>query len=247
MENLTQKVLENKVSVVTGGNRGLGFEVCKQLAQLGSRVILTSRNSESGIQAKTALKQVGLVVDYCCVDVCKEADVVHLKEYIQKYYGRLDILINNAGILPDNSAPGVFTDKSILETDLQLILDAFQTNALAVVRVCRELVPLMRKNKSGRIVNVSSLSAQLKSMDSGIPAYRISKVALNAVTRILSDELKGDSIFCNSVSPGWVKTEMGGKEANVTVEDGARQIVNICLLQDGSSGEFFRNGQAIEW
>jgi len=240
--------VEKKVALVTGGNRGIGFEVCRQLAVLGARVVLTSRNETKGKEAQTALRKVGVEVDYCRLDVTDDAQIIALKAHVEQHYGRLDILVNNAGILPDNLTPGEFSDRSILDTDRKLFVSAFETNALAVIQLCKAVVPLMKKNRFGRIVNVSSQVAQLTAMDSGIPAYRISKVALNAITRILADELKDYSILCNCVSPGWVKTDMGGPQANLSVEEGAKQIVDLaCLADDGPTGTFFRNNQAIEW
>ncbi len=240
--------LVGKVALVTGANRGIGLEVCRQLAQKGARVILTSRDERKGQEAKTLLTKSGLNVDFWVLDVQNDESVRHAREYVEGAFGRLDILINNAGILPDNTTPGIFSDRSILETDFDDILAAFQTNSLGVVRVCREFVPLMKKGGSGRIVNVSSMIAQLATMDSGSPAYRISKVALNAITRILADELKDHHILCNCVSPGWVKTDMGGPNANIPVDQGAAGIVDLaCLPDGGATGQFFRNGQVIEW
>jgi NAD(P)-dependent dehydrogenase (short-subunit alcohol dehydrogenase family) len=240
--------LSGKVAVVTGANRGIGLEVCKQLAQLGANVILTSRDPQKGKQAQAALANLGIKVDEHQLDVNNDFSPNSLSKYIEQNYGRLDILVNNAGILPDNSVPGEFSDRSILDTEMSIILDAFQTNSLGVIRVCKALAPLMKKNKWGRIVNVSSMMAQLASMDSGCPAYRISKVALNAITRILADELRDFNIQCNSVSPGWVKTEMGGTNANLNVAKGAEAIVEqVCEADIGSTGRFFRNRKEITW
>lgn len=252
MENLitAEKLadLSGKVAVVTGANRGLGFEVTRQLTKLGAKVILTCRNLEAGQKAQLQLQQDGYSVDLRELDVLRDDSPRALSEYVLKNYGRLDILINNAGVLPDNQLPGQFSDTSILETGDQEINLAFDTNALGVVRVCRHLVPIMKKHNSGRIVNVSSLVAQLSSMESGSPAYRLSKVALNAVTRILADELEPYNIQVNSVSPGWVKTEMGGPNASISVEEGALTITRLaCATDDARTGRFIRNGAEIEW
>jgi NAD(P)-dependent dehydrogenase (short-subunit alcohol dehydrogenase family) len=240
---------QNKqVALVTGGNRGIGLGVCRQLAQRGMQVILTARSEEQGRSAQQALKQEGVDVDYQVLDVTNPAQIAKVAAYVESRYRRLDVLINNAGILPDNDIPGQFNERSILDTPSTAFQDAFNTNTLGAIEVCRYFVPMMKKNKYGRIVNVSSLVAQLKTMDSGSPAYRISKVALNAVTRILADELRDYGILCNSISPGWVKTEMGGPNANVSIELAAERIIELAMLPTGGpTGAFFRDGKEIEW
>lgn len=240
--------LTGRVAVVTGANRGIGFEVCRQLSQRGAQVILTSRNADKGLEAVSTLKAEGLSVDFWALDVTVDHQTNELGKYLRKAYGKVDILINNAGVLPDNKIPGHFSDDSILNTDLSSFLLAFETNALSVIRMCKIITPLMKQNKFGRIVNVSSLSAQLTSMDSGIPAYRISKTAMNAITRILADELKGENILCNCISPGWVKTDMGGHKATVSVVKAANAIIRLaCFPDQGPTGGFFRNGKRVEW
>jgi NAD(P)-dependent dehydrogenase (short-subunit alcohol dehydrogenase family) len=150
--------------------------------------------------------------------------------------------------LPDNSIPGQFTESSLLDTDLSLFRTALETNTLAVIQLCQHLIPLMKANHYGRIVNVTSQVSQLSSMQAGLPAYRVSKVALNAITAILADELRGSGILCNCVSPGWVKTDMGGPNATLTTEEGTRDIVMLATLpNDGPRGQFFRNGVTISW
>lgn len=237
-----------QVALVTGGNRGIGLGVCRQLAQRGVQVILTARGEKQSRSAQKIFKQEGLEVDYQILDVTRPESIAKAAAYVSNKYGRIDVLINNAGILPDNDVPGQFNDRSILDTPAKAFLDAFNTNALGAIEVCRYFVPLMKKNKYGRIVNVSSLVAQLKTMDSGSPAYRISKVALNAVTRILADELRDDGILCNTISPGWVKTEMGGPNANVSIEQASERIIELAMLPAGGpTGAFFRDGKEIEW
>jgi NAD(P)-dependent dehydrogenase (short-subunit alcohol dehydrogenase family) len=156
----------------------------------------------------------------------------------------LDCLVNNAGIFPDPEpgSPGT----SIFDADLDTIRRGLETNALGAIRVCQALIPLMKGR--GRVVNVSSGMGQLSEMNGCCPAYRLSKTALNAVTRILADELRGTGVKVNSVCPGWVRTEMGGPDATLTVEEGARGIVWAATLpEDGPSGGFFRHGEPIAW
>jgi len=240
--------LKGKVCLVTGANRGIGLEVCRRLAQLGGQVILTCRDKAKGQVAVEVLQKEGLSVDFFSLDVTQDTDVHVAQEYVSQKYGCLDVLINNAGILPDNLKAGEFSDRSILEIELPRFFEAFDTNAMGALRLCRAFVPLMKKNRFGRIVNVSSLVAQLSTMDSGIPAYRISKVALNSITRILADELREFSILVNSVSPGWVKSDMGGPQASDSLSLGAERIVNLAIIpKEGPTGLFFRDGKAIDW
>ncbi len=240
--------MNKKTALVTGANRGIGFEVCRQLAQSHCLVILGSRDLEKGRKAEELLREQGLHVESLVLDVTDSDSINKAKNTIEERHQRLDILINNAGVLPDNKIPGVFEEGSILQTSLCDFKDAMNTNAFGAIRVCQAFVPMMIRQRSGRIVNVSSQSAQLTTMDSGIPAYRISKLALNGVTRVLADELKDFGILCNSVSPGWVRTDMGGAQADLSVEDGAREIVRLALLgDDGPTGQFFRHRHAISW
>jgi NAD(P)-dependent dehydrogenase (short-subunit alcohol dehydrogenase family) len=236
------------VAVVTGGNRGLGLETCRQLLEKNYQVVLTSRDAEKGIAAAKSLQSKKANLSYFPCDVTNTSTIADLAKFIQSKFGRLDVLVNNAGILPDNQTPGVFEETSLLETHLNLLQAAMDTNAYGVVRMCQHLVPLMKANQYGRIVNVSSQVGQLSTMESGLPAYRISKTALNAITIILADELKSSGILVNSVSPGWVKTDMGGKDATVSIKDGVEDILWLATLRsDGPTGQFFRHGKPIEW
>ena len=240
--------MTKKVALVTGANRGIGLEVCKQLAEAGCKVILCSRDLEKGIAAADSLKKTDLDVTHMQMDVIDQTSIRMVRETLDAQYGRLDILVNNAGILPDNSKPGINEERSILVTPISIFEEAMRTNTFGVIQVCQGLVPLMTRNRSGSIVNVSSQVAQLSKMESGIPAYRLSKVALNAVTLILADELKEQGVICNSVSPGWVKTEMGGPFANLSISEGAKEIVRVALFpNNGPTGKFFRLGLTVEW
>jgi len=179
------------------------------------------------------------------LDVSDEASRIALRDRIQRDFGRLDVLVNNAGIFPD-SAPGS-PESSILRADLEPIRRAFETNTLAALRLCQLLIPLMAGE--GRIVNISSGMGQLSDMNSCCPAYRLSKTALNAVTCIFADELGAESgVKINAVCPGWVRTEMGGPNAHLSIEEGVKGIVWAATLPaDGPSGGFFRHGEPIPW
>lgn len=235
---------DRPVAVVTGAYRGLGYETCRQLAMLGYRVMLCARKPAEGQAAAEALQREGLDVSFHALDVTDDAAIQGLANYLQEHYGRLDVLVNNAGIFPDQ-APWE-GGSSVFKADLATIREGFETNTLGPLRLCQILIPLMKGR--GRVVNVSSGMGQLSEMNGCCPGYRLSKTALNAVTRIFHDELLGSGVKINSVCPGWVRTEMGGKEAPLPVEEGAKGIVWAATLpDDGPSGGFFRHGEAIDW
>jgi len=207
-------------------------------------VVLTARDPVKGEVAAERLRGDGADVLFHPLDITDEESVKTLAEFLTKQYGRLDVLVNNAGIFPD-PAPWS-TDSSIFSADLESIREGFETNTLGALRLCQALIPQMEER--GRIVNVSSGMGQLSEMNGCCPAYRLSKTALNAVTRIFADELKESGVKINSVCPGWVRTEIGGEKAPLSVEEGARGIVWAATLpDDGPSGGFFRHGQPIAW
>ena len=235
---------ERPLAVVTGAYRGLGLETCRQLAALDYRILLTARREDEGRRAVAALAQAGHEAWFQPLDVTDETARIALRDRLRDEFGRVDALVNNAGIFPDPE-PGT-PDSSVLAADLDVVRRAFETNTLAALRLCQLLIPLMRGQ--GRVVNVSSGMGQLSDMNGCCPAYRLSKTALNAVTRSLADELRGTGVKINSVCPGWVRTDMGGEHATLTVEEGARGIVWAATLPDaGPSGGFFRHGEPIPW
>jgi NAD(P)-dependent dehydrogenase (short-subunit alcohol dehydrogenase family) len=236
--------MSQKVAVVTGGNRGLGFEASRQLAKQGYKVILTSRDEEKGKAASEKLQAEGLDVISYPLDVTSDESSRNLAEFIRQQFGRVDVLINNAGISIDAQAG----NNSLLNAKIDTLQQTIDTNTFGVVRVTQALIPLMKEQNYGRIVNVSSGMGQLKDMQGGYPGYRISKTALNAVTRIFASELIGTNILVNSVCPGWVKTDMGGANAPRTPEQGVDTIVWLATLpEDGATGGFFRDRQSIDW
>jgi NAD(P)-dependent dehydrogenase (short-subunit alcohol dehydrogenase family) len=234
-------ITNKKIALVTGGNKGIGLEVCRQLAASGVQVVLTARNEQRGIQAQTLLVKNGLTVDFQRLDVTLPDSVDSTFSFISKQYGFLDILINNAGILPDE-------DKSALTVKKETVLEVFKTNTLGPFTLIQRFLPLLTKSKAGKIINVSSGMGSLTEMGGGYPAYRISKAALNSLTLILASELDGTNISVNSVCPGWVKTDMGGRNAARTVAEGASGIVHLALLEKQiPTGKFLRDGQVISW
>jgi NAD(P)-dependent dehydrogenase (short-subunit alcohol dehydrogenase family) len=236
---------ELKIAVVTGGNRGLGLETCRQLAARGLRVVLTARDQNQGAQAAAELMRNGLEVRFHPLEVTDEQSIQALAAWLKETFGRIDVLVNNAGIFPD-PFPGRESGGSVFAARLDKVRLGFETNTLGPLRLCQVLIPLMKGY--GRVVNVSSGMGQLSEMNGCCPAYRLSKTALNAVTRIFHDELQDTGIKVNSVCPGWVRTDMGGAEAERDLETGAASIVWAATLEDdGPSGGFFRDGQPIPW
>ena len=232
------------IAVITGASRGLGLETGRQLGERGYRVVLTARHAAKGEAAAERLRDLGHDAHFRQLDVTDPTSVIALRDHLKSAHGRIDVLVNNAGIFPDPS-PGS-AEASIFNADLDVIRHGFETNALGALHLCQQLIPLMQGN--GRVVNVSSGMGQLGDMNGCCPAYRLSKTALNAVTRIFADELRDTRIKINSVCPGWVRTDMGGPEAHLSIEDGAKGIVWAATLpDDGPSGGFFRHGEPIPW
>jgi NAD(P)-dependent dehydrogenase (short-subunit alcohol dehydrogenase family) len=230
-----------RIALVTGANRGIGLEIARQLAAKGVRVILTARDLARAEDAAGKLAAAGLPVTGRQLDVTDQASVDRLARSVQEEFGRLDILVNNAGILLDRDQHGT-------DADLEAARDTLETNVLGPWRLSKVFIPLMRRGGYGRIVNLSSQLGQLESMGGGYPAYRVSKTALNALTRVLADELKGSGILVNSACPGWVRTEMGGQEAPRSVEQGADTPVWLATLpDDGPTGGFFQERRRIPW
>jgi NAD(P)-dependent dehydrogenase (short-subunit alcohol dehydrogenase family) len=232
-----------RVAVVTGGNRGIGFEICRQLARRGGiRVVLTARDETQGGAATKKLRGDGLDVDFHVLDVTSEGSIRTLAGWLEATCKRCDVLVNNAGIMADPRG------SRVLDSRLQTWRDTLETNVIGPLLLIQALVPLMKKHRYGRIVNLSSGQGQLADMGPGTPAYRVSKTSLNALTRTLAAELASSGILVNSMCPGWVKTDMGGAGAPRTVEQGADTAVWLATLPDGGpSGGFFRDRKAIPW
>jgi NAD(P)-dependent dehydrogenase (short-subunit alcohol dehydrogenase family) len=237
-------VTETRVALVTGANRGIGLEIVRQLARIGVLPVLGARDPAKGKIAADGLKSEGFDIPVVALDVGDETSVNCSVDEAQRLFGRLDILVNNAGILVDGPSTGA----NLVEVPLDLVTRTFDTNVLGPMRMIRAVAPLMRATGYGRIVNLSSGLGQLAEMGGGWPAYRISKAALNAVTRIASAELGDKGIKVNAVCPGWVKTDMGGPDAERPVEKGAETAVWLATLpDDGPTGGIFRDQKPIAW
>jgi NAD(P)-dependent dehydrogenase (short-subunit alcohol dehydrogenase family) len=233
------------VALVTGGNRGLGFEICRQLAKNGQRVLLGSRDASKGEEAARRLVAEGLEVKAQQLDVTDGESIRVAAAAIQRAHGALDVLVNNAGVMLDG-ARGRST--SVFDAELEVVRRSFETNVLGALSLGQALMPLLRAAPAARIVNVSTAMAQLSEMAGSYPGYRMSKVALNALTRILADELRSTPIKVNCVCPGWVRTTMGGPHAKRSVEEGVETVVWLATLPaDGPTGGFFRDQQQIPW
>lgn len=231
---------DRHVAIVTGGNRGIGHEICKELSRAGCYVVLTSRNEEEGRRAVAKLDHHDNVA-FRRLDVTDSKDIVSLRDWILKTYGRVDILINNAGVYLDEGV-------SVFDVDENIMHDTLAVNFYGAFHMCRAFVPIMRQNGYGRIVNVSSGYGAMSEMGGYVAAYRISKAALNALTLIMANELRDGNIKVNAVCPGWVRTDMGGGMAPISPEAAAKDIVHFALVDaKGPTGGFFRHKKPIQW
>lgn len=231
--------MKNKLNIViTGGNRGIGYGLLNILSR-NHNVIITVRDEEKGNKAISDFSSGDNQIDYVVMDVDDSNSVTRGSKTISQIFNNIDLLFNNAGILLKEY------DTPTLDTSEESILKTFNTNTLGVIRVCKAIVPLMQEG--GRIINISSGMGQLDKMESGSTAYRLSKTSLNAVTKILSNELLNSGIKVNTICPGWVKTDMGGENATLTVKDSTNQIVTFALKDDFPSGKFLRHGEEIPW
>ena len=244
---------DTKIALVTGANKGLGFETSRQLAQLGIKVLMGARDKKRGADAEKKLKAEGLDVELVILDVTDPDQIAGVSKMIKKKFGRLDILVNNAGI---SHADDPMFSNSAATIPMQALQETFAVNFFGLVQLTQALLPLIRKSKAGRIVNLSSLLGSLtlhsdprSGLDDIKPlAYDASKAALNQFTIHLAAGLKDTQIKVNSAHPGWVKTDLGGDQAPLEVEDGAKTGVALATLgKDGPTGGFFHMGETIPW
>ena len=231
--------MHNKQNIViTGGNRGIGYGLLKILSDKHN-VIITVRDNKKGQSTIDELGHSKNEINYVVMDVDNSDSVIRAADDIKQRFNNVDLLINNAGIfIKEYQLPAI-------ETSEDSILKTFNTNTLGVLRVCKSIVPLMVNGS--RIINISSGMGQLDEMNSGSTAYRISKTALNALTKILSNELLSMGIKVNTICPGWVNTDMGGENATLTIEESTSQIVAFALRDNFPNGQFLRHGEIIPW
>lgn len=235
------------VAIVTGANRGMGLEVARQLAQRGYHVIMTARDARKGAAAFNQLREEGLDVELRKVDVISREDCIALAEYVKHEHKGIDVLVNNAAILPESGRDTTGRYPSYpLQIPPSSVMEILNVNTLGPLRMIQALALLFREN--ARIVNVSSSMGQLSNMGNAHLGYRMSKTALNTITTMFANVLSTKNIKVNSVDPGWVQTSMGGEQAPRSIEQGATSIVWAATLPpDGPTGGFFRDGERIEW
>ena len=232
---------ERRVAVVTGANRGLGLETARQLLARGYHVALTGRDPAAVDRSRRGLGDAAADAIAVALDVTDPPSIAAAARSIEKRWGQVDALVNNAAILVAENGDAL----SISARDYQR---TFETNLFGAIEVCRVFVPRMAARRYGRIVNVSSGAGQLSGMSTYAPAYSMSKAALNALTRILAESYRSSRVLVNAVDPGWVRTDMGGRSAPRSVEQGADTIVWLATLPDnGPTGGFFRDRRPIEW
>ncbi len=235
-----------RTAIVTGANRGVGKEIARQLALLGYRVILTSRDESKGKQTTAELKQkMGSKLPgdliYHQLDVTNSESIKNLHDFVVSEYKTADVLVNNAAVLLDQFG-------RLLQTPLDIYQTTLETNLYGPMALCKTFIPMMLEQNYGRVVNVSSGAGQVENMIDDMTAYRLSKIALNGLTLMLADSVKGTNVLVNAGCPGWVRTDMGSPNAPRSPEEGAQGIVWLATLSEGGPhGGFFRDRQQIAW
>ena len=241
-----------KIALVTGANKGIGFETAKQLAERNIKVLLGARNEAEVKKAEEVLRKLSLDDTFEKLDISNSADIQNVKNYIESNYGVLDILINNAAVFLDSAWFGNNTET----VPLQTLRDTFDINYFGTVELTQALMPAIKKSKAGRIVNISSLSGSFGAhLDESHflytlkpYAYSASKTALNQFTVFLAHALRETNIKVNAANPGWVKTSIGSDQAPLTPEEGAKTGVALALMDDnGPTGTFSQSGEVLPW
>ena len=237
---------ETRTALVTGGNRGIGFEVAHQLARMGILTAIGSRSLANGEEAAMQLVTEGLEPVVVQLDVTSDESVRAAVNKVNHLFGRIDILVNNAGILLERSSNN--TIGSVVDVPIEKVLETFDVNTLGPLRMIQAILPSMLEVGYGRIVNLSSGLGQLSEMGAGHTAYRLSKAALNALTRTAAADIGLGNIKVNTMCPGWVRTDMGGQDAARTVSEGAETAIWLATLpEDGPTGGYFRDKKPIAW
>jgi NAD(P)-dependent dehydrogenase (short-subunit alcohol dehydrogenase family) len=231
----------SKRVLITGANRGIGREMARQLADRAWHVIVAARRAEAADETAAALRQSGGVADGLRLDVNDSASIADATRAFAERFGRLDVLINNAGIYPDK-------DRTILTIPRRQLVETLETNALGPIEIVQAFLSALRQSEAGRVINVSSGYGQLADLSPEVPSYCLSKLALNGATIMLAAALAGEGIAVNSMCPGWVRTDMGGADATRSVEEGAD--TGVWLADEAAqslTGKFFRDRSEIPW
>lgn len=250
VEGVELVVMATKVALITGANKGIGLETARQLGQNGVHVIVGARDAARGEAAVAQLLSEGLSAEFLRVDLADAGTFGLAADAIAERHGRLDILVNNAAVMEDER--GAATSA----VGMDVWRRTFEINLFAQIELTNALLPLIRKSEAGRIVNLTSILGSIglhatpgsPIYSSKVPAYDVSKSAVNAWTVHLAYELKDTAIKVNAAHPGWVKTDMGGEEAPMELVDGAKTSVQLALLDaDGPTGGFLHMGEALPW
>jgi len=250
------KSMAGKVVLVTGGARGIGWETCLAVGRLGATVVVGARRIDQAQSAADSLIRRELKAEGLILDVSSESDRQLAFEHLNQRYGRLDVLINNAGVWRESKDAATPSETLSSQLSPAILRETFESNFFGPVFLTQKLLPLLRKSDAGRIVNVSSIRGSLTLLsDPSSPvsknktfAYDSSKTALNAFTVELADELRDTKIKVNAIHPGWVRTSMGSQEADLDVAEGARtSVLFACLPDDGPTGGFFYLNERLPW
>jgi NAD(P)-dependent dehydrogenase (short-subunit alcohol dehydrogenase family) len=228
-----------KTVLITGANRGIGFETARQLAARKCHVVIGARSEQHGQKALRELEPIGKA-SLLVVDVSDSKSIALAASKFQSI-GQLDVLINNAGIYPDEGI-------SILTVSREQMLSTFQTNTFGALEMTQAFLPYLTKSTAARVINFSSGYGQIEGLSANVPSYCLSKLALNGVTIMLADALKEFGIAVNSICPGWVRTDMGGATAPRSVEEGADTAVWLASEAEQTlTGKFFQDRKEIMW
>jgi NAD(P)-dependent dehydrogenase (short-subunit alcohol dehydrogenase family) len=231
--------MEQKIILVTGANRGIGLEIVRQLAEHGHIVILAARDESKGKHAAKQLQEKQLPVHVVQLDAADETSIKSAAAIVAEQFGRLDVLINNAGIMNDNH--------NSLSVSRKAVQEHLDINFIGPLQISQAFIPLLEKSKEGRIINFSSQMGRLNGMSGGSAAYRFSKTAINSLTAVMAADLSAKNIKVNSVCPGWVKSDMGGQGAPRSLAQGADTAVWLATADKIPTGKFFADRKETEW
>ncbi|ADM68518.1 SDR family NAD(P)-dependent oxidoreductase [Paenibacillus peoriae] len=240
---------KSKIVLITGGNKGIGFETARQLGNMGYEILIGARSEEKGHEAVTFLETENIKAKTVVLDVTNPSSVLSAVEWIEQEYGYLDILINNAGVFFEGNTPPS-------ELELSVLKNTYETNVFGVFSVTKAILPLLKKSSAGRIVNLSSGLGSLtlnsdptsEFYNVNSLAYNSSKTAVNALTVFFAKELRDTPIKINSVCPGFTATDLNGNSGYRTVEQAASSVVKLATINnDGPTGSFFDENGVVPW